>query len=421
MFRTIANRQAVWVLAAAAAFGGYAPARPAGAGESSAVTVVTAQPLWPAEAPASGRIIAIRSARIGARVSGFIQAWGKNGKGEELDAGMSVRAGQVLFNLDSATFNVRVDMAQAALVSGSAALNNLKAGLRQEGKNQLAAAVEELAARIAQQNKDLERYERLVTVEKTMPLKRLEDVKLGLDVLNAQKKAADARLAEAKGPTETEVKMAEARVNEAEKALAAAQLDRNDSIVKAPFDGVITGRFRSIGDYASSGPITEVMELTDTTRLEADIRLPESFLDRVKADATAVTIKSPLLKEDLRLKVTRVVPQVDSAQGTFAVRVAVPPDLRGSLAPGAFVTVAVKLEEGGEGAIAPLSAIHTVDGRPCVFVEENGKMKQMTVVLGDRLTESAIIRSGVRAGQKLLAGPAAALKDGADLPADLKQ
>jgi HlyD family secretion protein len=283
----------------------------------------------------------------------------------------------------------------------------------------LNAAVDELDARIKQQKVDVDRYKRLVEI-KTQPLKRIEEVQLALNVLESQRTSAKARLDEAtNGPTKTERALAEARVREAEKALAVAQLDRKDSAVKAPFDGVITGRFRSVGDYANSGPMTEVMELTDATRLEADLRLPESCLGRVKPGKTEVIIRGALVKEDLRLPVTRVVPSVD--QGMFAVRVAVPPERRGALAPGAFITGTVKMEGGGEGAIVPQGAVR-IDGEgPFVFVAADGKMERRAVTTGDRLSEGVIIRSGLKAGEKVLVGgPSASLKHGAELPEDLK-
>jgi hypothetical protein len=43
-------------------------------------------------------------------------------------------------------------------------------------------------------------------------------------------------------------------------------------------------------------------------------------------------------------------------------------------------------------------------------------MVRIPVEVGDRLTESAVIRSGLAAGEKIVIGPAEALKDGAALP-----
>ena len=55
-----------------------------------------------------------------------------------------------------------------------------------------------------------------------------------------------------------------------------------------------------------------------------------------------------------------------------------------------------------------------------VFVAVDGKMARREVQVGDKLTESAIVKAGLEAGQKVVVGPAGALKDGAALPEYLR-
>ena len=145
----------------------------AAAEERQALSLVPAQPLHPAEATATGRIVPQYSVRVGSRLSAHIVEWGNNEAGEMLDVGMPVKAGQILFRIDPATFQAKVDAAQATLASAQAALENLKAPTRKEKLDVLRTALAELDARLADRQRDEARFRRLVEVDKTMPLKRL--------------------------------------------------------------------------------------------------------------------------------------------------------------------------------------------------------------------------------------------------------
>ena len=388
------------------------------AAEQHDLSLAEAQPLQSAEVTATGRVVALRSVRIIPRLSAHIQEWGRGKDGQPLDAGMAVEQGDVLFRMETTTFQTRVNAAQAVLDSANAALNNLVAPARPERLAVLEATVAELDARIKEAQRDLERFQRLVNDDKTMPVKRLEEQTLLLETLTAQRRGAQARLDEArKGPTETEIAVARARVAEAGVALAAARQDLNDTTVRAPFAGVITKRFKMVGDFAANMPPTEILELTALSELEAELRLPEAYLTQVSAVATRLHLRSPLLAEELALPVARVIPEIDLSQGSFVFRARIPAEKRGSLVPGAFITARLTLEP--QGALVPLQALQVEAGQARVFVAEGGVMKRRAIELGDRLSEGAIVRSGLHAGEKVLLGPPSRLQDGAPLPAYL--
>lgn len=386
-------------------------------GAEGGLSIVVAQPLLPEKVNATGRVYSLVTARIGPRVSGRIAELGCDADGRPLDAGMRVKAGDVLFRLDDTTFRNNRAMAEAALKSARAALDNLLAGTREERLEQLRQDLAALDARVADRRRDRDRFQRLVEQDRTLPARRLEEVVTELAVLEAQRRAAAARLREAEtGATPTEIAMARARVGEAEAALKAADDDLRDSVVRAPFDGVITRRFKSVGDYLTSMPPTDVMEIVVADRLEAELRLPEAYLPAVEAGTTQARLNSPLLAEPLVAAVTRVVDEIDPSRGTFALRVAIPAEKRHRLVPGAFITADIALNASARGAVVPLAAVVEENGSAFVYVAANGKMTRRQVRLGDRLTEAVVVRSGLVAGEKVVVGPAEALRDGAALP-----
>jgi membrane fusion protein (multidrug efflux system) len=297
----------------------------------------------------------------------------------------------------------------------------LKAKTRPEQLEQLGQAVAELDLRIANQEKDFERYKRLVEVDKTLPEKRLEDVALELATLKAQRKAAGARLEEAvNGATKTELAVAEARVKEAEVSVKIAQADVRDTVMHAPFDGMITRRFKSPGDFLASAPPTEVMEVVSLEELEVEFRLPEMYFGRIEEGKTVVKLTSPLLQSTLDARVTRIIREIDPAKGTFACRTAVTAGQRAGLMPGAFVTAQLQLaQEVGDVVIPQRAVVTEAGGKTVVFGAVAGKMKRMEVEVGDRLTEGVLIKAGVQDGAQVLVGPAELLKDGSALPAYL--
>ena len=402
----------VWAILAAAA---DLPAQ-----ERSAMTLVEVQPLHPQSVSVTGRIRAVASARISPRVSGHIVEISTDDSGRMLDAGMTVKAGQVLCRLDTTTRRNGVAAAEAALKSAQAVLANLKAPTREERMEQLREAIGELDVRLADRQREEERYRRLVEQEKTLPARRLEEVQTEVSSLKSLKKVAEAKLREARnGPTKTEIAVADARVTEAEAALKSAQDDLRDSTLKAPFAGQITYRFKGVGDYIPNMPPTDIFELVCTDKLEAELRLPEAYYGAVQSGKTQVVLRSPLLKSALTATIDRIVADIDTTKGTFAVRVLIPPDGCAGLANGAFVVAEVGLDGQAHGFIVPLRAVVQTGSQAAVFIAQNGKMVRRPVELGDRLTEGVVAKSGLAAGQKVVVGPADALQDGSPLPEHL--
>lgn len=334
-------------------------------GARGTLELIPAQPVCAAEVAATGRVLPLFSARLGCRLSADIVDWGVNDANQPLDTGMGVKTGQKLFAVDPGTFQPRVTAGEAA--------------------------VAELEARLKDKQADEQRFQRLVEVDKTVPLKRLEEVRLEAELIRQQLKSAQA-------------------------SLEAARLDLRDTVVRAPFDGVITQRMKGLGDHVSGVPLVEVLELTTVDRLEAELRLPEAYLALVEPGVTTLRLGSPLLKAELELPVTRVVRAVDAASGTFVLRVAIPPEKRAGLVPGAFVTGRVVLPEQDQPVLVPQRAVLRGGAEPAVMVAAGGVMARRPVELGSELTEGIIIKRGLKPGETVVCGPADQLKDGAPLP-----
>jgi len=130
---------------------------------------------------------------------------------------------------------------------------------------------------------------------------------------------------------------AEAKVAEAEMALAAdnrriagQEQGRLEEVLKlrslrAPFSGVVTDRLQNPGELAFTGEGAKpILKLARTHPLRVDLVLPVSLLGRVKLGRELEVVPEPPLKGSWKATVRIVDSVVDSASGSFGVRLELP-------------------------------------------------------------------------------------------------
>lgn len=383
------------------------------------VRAVPVKVMDPPRVRVTGRVVAMSSARIGARVGGRIAAWGRADDGGPLDAGSRVKAGATLFSLDRAPFEARLATQKAGLALAEAQLADLLAGTRPERIAALEASVTEIDSRLADFKRQEERYRRLVEQDKTVPARRLEEVQEQIATTEAGRRAAAARLAEAKaGATATEIATARARVAEATRHVAVLELDLSDTTVVAPFDGIVTHKYRGLGDYVNVTPFVEVLELLNDRDLEAEVRLPEARFADVRAGVSTITLESALLDAPTSLVISRIVASIDPAEGVFVARAPIPPAKQGRLVAGAFVEGFLPRPDAKPRVLVPRGALVSDADGTFAFVAKDGKMQRVQVAPGERLSDGVIVNSGLGADAVVLVGPRHLLVDGAAVPGE---
>jgi RND family efflux transporter MFP subunit len=412
-----------------------APEKPATASSaSSGIEVVPVKPVFAAEVTATGRIVPLYSAKLGCRLAAKITSWGTDAAGQPLDAGMAVKAGQKLFSVDPDTFKVKIATAEAAVASAKAAqaaaeaqqaLAEAAVAAAAAARDVAAAGVAGIEARLKDKLVDEQRYQRLVEVDKTVSLKKLEEVRLDVETIRQQLNGAKAQVQGTLAQAQTaqaqlrgakaQQQAAQGQQQAAEASLAGATLDLRDTEVLAPFDGIITYRFCGLGDYIGGAPFVNVLELTTADQLEAELKLPEAYQKLLVPGKTQVILTAPALRAELKLPVTRVVPKIDDANGTFVVRIVIPADKREGLMAGNFLSGKFQVDTAGTSVIVPIRALVRDAAGPAVMLAVDGKMLRRSVEVGSSLTEGVVIRAGLKEGDKVVSGPADQLKDGAPL------
>lgn len=138
-----------------------------------------------------------------------------------------------------------------------------------------------------------------------------------------------------------EMRVAEANLVEARdnQRLAAIEQQRLNELLeqrrlRSPFDGVVTERLQGVGEIAQTGESARaILRLAQTHPLRVEVVLPVAMYGKVKLGSSATVEAEPPLKGRYVAKVTIVDRVVDSASGTFGVRLELP-NLKGDIPAG---------------------------------------------------------------------------------------
>mgnify|MGYP001550774401 CR=1 FL=1 len=210
-------------------------------------------------------------------------------------------------------------------------------------------------------------------------------------------------------------------------AIAAAQANRqaaqvalDQTLIRAPFDGVILTKNANVGDNItpfssatdSKGAVVTIADM-ETLEVEADVA--ESNLAKIKIDQPSEIQLEAF--PDLRLAgvVSRMVPTVDRAKATLLVKVRfverdprVLPDMSAKVA---FLSRAVPQNERKPVTAVQPAAITERDGKKVVFVVQDDKVRQIPVSVGKKIGELLEVQ-GIKAGDKVVLQPGDKLQDG---------
>ena len=196
---------------------------------------------------------------------------------------------------------------------------------------------------------------------------------------------------------------ARARIDLARKAAA-------DTVVRAPFAGIVAERLVGIGDYVSRGTKVATVVRIDPVRVE--LTVPEQYLSQVSTGQAVRLSVDAYPNEVFTAKVRFVSPSLKSDQRALTVE-AVAPNADGRLKPGLFVTAFLQQTAPVPAMLVPATAVETVAGTSRVYVVGAGeKVEERIVTLGEKVGERLELATGVKAGERVAANPRGKLSDG---------
>ncbi len=212
---------------------------------------------------------------------------------------------------------------------------------------------------------------------------------------------------------------AEARMKQAEAAVAALQATIGKKNIRAPFDGRVSIRQVELGQVV--GPGTPIASVQSVDPIYAEFSLPQQALAEVKVGQATRMRTDTFLNASWEGQVTTVNTEVDPATRNVRMRATFPnPD--GKLRPGMFVNVDVLSGQRRPVLLVPATAVLYAPFGDSVFVleqhpAEEGKpaglvAHQKFVRLGERRGDLVAVTSGLAAGEQVVSGGAFKLRQG---------
>ncbi len=307
----------------------------------------------------------------------------------DVDLGSQVQAGQRLARLLPVDYELRVRQAESSLQQARARL-----GLPQDGSSE---DVDPEATAIVRQAKAVLddaklTYDRLATF-----VQRGISAKSELDAADAALKVADSRHQDAL----EEVRNRQAVLAQRKSELALAEQDLTDTVLVAPFGGMIRDRQASLGQFVAGGvPIVTLVRM-HPLRLQADVPEREAMEVRVGQDVRVH------LEGDTQVysgRVVRVSPAIDEVSRSLRVEAEVGnQDAR--IRPGSFATAEIVVSASVPAIVVPASAIVTFAGVDKVLTVAEGKVVERRVTLGRREAGRVEILEGLAPGDAVIREP----------------
>ncbi|HEY8715368.1 MAG TPA: efflux RND transporter periplasmic adaptor subunit [Candidatus Acidoferrum sp.] len=327
---------------------------------------------------ASGYVTPRRRATIAAKITGRVT-------GVYFDEGTHVKQGQLLATLDDSDVKRALESANADRDSAQAAITDYVVQLK-NAKIQLGRAEQLQKAGVQTQE--------------------------ALDNASTAAESLNAKIALAK----RQVAGAEARIREAQQAV-------DNTVIRAPFDGIVVSKDAQVGEMVS--PIsagggftrTGIATIVDMNSNEIEVDVNENYIARVEPNQPVTAVLDAYPDWQIPCKVRTVIPTADRQKATVKVRISflkldprILPDMGVKVS---FLAEEKPVAKGPEPkTFVPKTAVHTQGGSSYVFLLRDGKVERHAVSLGtDRGTDVAIM-AGVLPGDSLVVNSPSVLHDG---------
>ena len=305
---------------------------------------------------ATGNTAAVNSTPLVARVAGFIQ---------EIDYkdGDSVKAGTRLFLIEPEPYQLALEQAQAGQTSADASVKQSSADLKRQqdllAQKVISASTADQAAAAA-----------------------------AVDVAKQQQNAVDVKQ---------------------------AQLNLSYTEVKAPFDGIVTARQVSVGQFVATGSASDLATIVQMDPIYVNFNVSEQDVQRIRVEMAKRGLTMQSLKKiavDVGLQTETgyphkgtldyAAPQVSSSTGTLLVR-AVLENKGNALLPGYFVRLRIPLGEQPDMLLVPDRAISSdQSGRYLLVAGKDDTIEQRSVEIGQLVGELRVITSGLTADDRVV-------------------
>ena len=330
----------------------------------------------------AGTLAADEQAELGMKVAGRLATIA-------VDLGDRVVRGQVIARLSPTDFELQVSQAQNALEQARARLGLTAGEADRVVAPEQTSVVRQAAANLRQAQLTHDRAANLFKQE----LISQSD----LDAAEAALQVADARYQDAMEDARSRQGLLMQRTAE----LNIARQRLADSVLTAPFDGMIRERKVSPGDYVTIGEPLVTLVRVHPLRLRLPIPERDAVGVRVGQPVKLTVEGDPIEHTG---QVARISPAISEENRTLLVEAEVP-NQDGRLRPGAFAKANIETLSAEPAVLVPASAVVSFAGIDKVMGVEAGKAVEKRVKTGRREGDRVEILEGVAAGDSIVLEP----------------
>jgi RND family efflux transporter MFP subunit len=390
--RRSAMRAAVWtVLLVVAAGGAFAAWRVATRERPLEVEIATvserAAGTQAVVLNASGYVTARRRATVSSKITGKVVQ-------VNVEEGMAVREGQILARLDDATSRAALGLAEAQAE----------------------------AARRAMRENEVRLAEAKLTLGRVMQLVKDQlATQAEVDRARAEVDSIDARI----GAARQQVRVAEEQIQ-------VERTNLDNTVIRAPFSGIAISKDAQPGEMVSpvsaGGGFTRtgISTIVDMRSLEVEVDVNENYINRVKPNQKVSVVLNAYPDWEIPAHVITTIPAADRQKATVLVRIGFE-QLDPRILPDMGVKVTFLRNPDADAAnagasapaaqpvtLAPKAAIRTEGDQAYAFVvDAAGVVDRRAVKTGGLDGDRIEVVAGLKAGDRIVVSPPAALTSGA--------
>lgn len=346
-----------------------------------------------------GSIEPFEAADLYSKVSGFLFE-------QSVDIGSRVKAGQVLAKIAVPEFEKQVERDAAKVQHAEAVVKQVQARIVAAEAEAKSAEVSVSVAKTQAKAKGAYRRfrEKQLTRFKELNAQRAIDAKVvdesedqfeaAVEAENAAKEAvaaADQRLIASRARIDqSRADLDEAR---AEVKVAVAELERARvlvaySVIKSPYDGVVTKRSFSPGDFVRSADVggdrVPLLAIERTDKMRVVVQVPDRDVPYTDIGDEAIVEIDALPEKNFKAVIARVAESEDATTRTMRTEIDLP-NTDGKLRRGMYGRVTIRLERGHPASVTvPSSTLsnHSTGNRATVMVAQDGFARFRPVIVG---------------------------------------
>ncbi len=316
--------------------------------------------------------------------------------------GAKVQKGDALVRFESDELRAALAQAAAAEYQANARLS----GLRSTGRRVVDASVAQAESVATKALAELRRTQDLAK-SGFLSQSRLDDADSAATVADALRVSAVAQSAANRG---TELVQAQAQVNVARAASAAASARLAQSVVLAPADATVLTRLVEPGQIVQPGRALFSLALVSPLQLVAQV--DERYLEQLQAGQLSSVIADAFPTERFSARVQTIAPLVDAQRGAIQVKLSVAEPSPAFLREDMTLSVEVETARRAGALVLPVAALQGDESAQIakVMIVRDGRAQAQSVRVGIRTLKAAEIIEGLAVGDVVLTG--AAIKSG---------